>query len=442
MNGWLFWIYLKAGLTILAVMICAASALAVWRMRGILQWQRSLSNEMLMLEKSINNCSEAKSMAIRQILHHCSDIRQARSLNLNIILRLDQYLRSIAGCYYPDSDRPELSLTLGQTLTAVTQMVERLDKIINRKGLRRFEHIRIRHIRKAVSWYTQIYHHSVWGWMLEHKPVFDRLMHLKRCLIPDPFSWIAYFSNKLTILILTRTLLIDIYLFVGRLAIEAYDPQTINKYYAPDNDRLAEILANLYDAEPVDEWQSDPKVSMIRSQLVGIPKKIIMPPTMSEWRQAVLDVAQITAARHFNCSEAPLEEAALGPMTVQLQSLLRSIGDVSHYSGIKHLFGIRLASIHNAHAFATSLSGLPVAGVAKKAWGGYRTLRWPFKFYRWIKRSSPAGIAMELGVETIRKTLINYLARITFDRTCRELEILYRNSKASCHHSQSDSTLK
>lgn len=429
MDGWIFWIYLRAGFTILAVIICAVSAFAVWRVRGILQWQRALGTEMQALEKSLSHSSGAKGMAIRQVLQHCKDIRRSSSPDPNLILRLDQYLRCIATCYYPDSDRPELSLTLGQTLTAITQMVERLERIIKRKGLRRFAHVRIRHVRKAMSWYTKVYQHRLWGWMLRHKKVFDRFMLIKRYLLPDPFSWIAYFSNRLTILILTRTLLIDIYLFVGQLAIEAYDPQTAGNNDFRDKDRLAEILSNLYDAEPFDEWQSDPKVAEIRSQLVGIPKRIIIPPTVDEWRRAVVDVAHITASRHFNSSRSPLEEAALGPMIMQLQSLLRSIGDMSHSSGVKQLFGIRLVSIRNAHAFAGNISGLPGSDLAKKAWGGYRRLRWPFKIYRWVKRSSPAGIAVDLGLEALRKTLVNYLARITFDRTCREIEMLYKNSK-------------
>jgi hypothetical protein len=308
-------------------------------------------------------------------------------------------------------------------------MVERLDGIIQRKGLRRFSHIRIKHIHNALVWYRRIYHHYIVGWFLRHQSMFFRIMRIRRFFLIDPFSLLAYFSNRMTILIVTRTLLLDVYLFIGLLAIEVYDPQSVKKGNIIDNNRLAEILATLYDSNERNEWHNDPDVTAIRSQLVGIPKRIIQPPGLSEWRQSIFKVANILSARHFDQSKRPLEEAALGPIVLQTRSFLGSITEMSHFTGIKYLFGIRLESLYDVHTFVGSLSSLHVTSFVQKAWGGYKTLRWPFKIYRWIRHSSPSNMAMGMGWEVLQKTIINFLARFTFDRTCKEIDKLYYHSK-------------
>ena len=429
MDGLHFWIYFKVSISIIALIACMLSTVVVWRLRGIWQWQRSLGAELRALRKKAQMSNGSKRLAILQVVRYCGDIHQSRSPDPHMILHLDSYLHSIARCYYPDSNRPELCLTLGQALTTATAMVERLDGIIKRKGLRRFAHIRIKHIHKALVWYRRIYHHYILGWFLRHQSMIFRLMYIRRFFLMEPFSLLAYFSNRLTILIVTRTLLLDVYLFIGLLAIDAYDPQNIKKGKIIDNDRLAETLAALYDSNKSNEWQNDPEVFEIRSQLIGIPKRIIKPPSFSEWRQSILQAANILAARHFDQSKTPLEEAALGPIILQARSFLRSITEVSHYTGFKYLFAVRLESLYNAHAFVGNLPAWHLTSLVQKAWGGYQTLRWPIKLYRWIRHSSPSGIAMGMGWEVLRKTIINFLARFTFDKTCKEIDKLYNSSK-------------
>jgi hypothetical protein len=438
MNAWYFWIFFKAGISILALIICVVSLFVIWRVRGILQWQRSLHAEMKVLNQTAHKSHGSKRLAMLKVMQHCDDIRWSHSPDPAKIIHLDEYLHGIASCYYPDSKRPELCLTLGQTLSAATIMVERLNMIIKRKGLRRFAYIRIKHIHKALRWYQQIYQHSLFSWFLRHRSLIFRLMFIRRFFLIDPFSWVAYFSNRLTILIITRTLLLDIYLFIGLLAIDIYDPQTAEKDNKIDNDQLAETLATLYDSSFSDEWQNDPELTQIRSQLTAIPKKIIQPPTIDEWKQSITKAANIIAARHFNQSNAPMEEAALGPIVTQLQNLLQSITEVKSYTGIKQLFALRLESLYDIHAFSGNVSGWPITRLMQKVWGGYRTLRWPFKFYRWIKRSSPTGIAVEMGWEILRKTMINFLARFTFDKTCKEIDGLYYRSKKIEHRNKKD----
>jgi hypothetical protein len=429
MNGWYFWIYIKVGISITALIVCILSIVIVWRLRGIWQWQRSLDAELRALKKKAEMSNGYRRLAMLQVIRYCDDIHQSRSPDPHTILHLDNYLHNIARCYHSDSNRPELCLTLGQTIATAKAMVERLDSIIKRKGLRRFAHIRIKHIHKALVWYRRIYHHHIFGWLLRHQSIVSRLMHIRRFFLMDPFSLLAYFSNRLTILIVTRTLLLDLYLFIGLLAIDAYNPQSAIKRKIIDNDHLAETLATLYDSNERNEWQNDPEVSEIRSQLVGIPRRIIQPPGVSEWRQSISQAANILAARHFDQSKIPLEEAALGPIVLQTRSFLNSIAEMSHYTGLKHLFAVRLESLYDVHTFVGNLSTWHFTSLVQKAWDGYRTLRWPFKVYRWIRHSSPSGMAMGMGWEILRKTIINFLARFTFDKSCKEIDKLYYGSK-------------
>ncbi len=424
-----FWIYLKIIFAGLAVISLGLSGVIAWRVRGVWRWQKSLNAEIRAMEAQVGAMNSGRRMATKQVLSQCKQLRQSLDVSINRISDLGPYLRSIAKCYHPTAIHPELCLTLGQAIRATSEMVNRLERVIQHKGLQRFAWIRVRHIHDALRWYDRIYHHSILGWFFQHYKVIARMLRFRHWIFPDPFTLIAYYSNRLTILILTRTLLLDLYLFIGKLAIDAYDPSRIHHENKFDSDHLAETLTSLYDSESFNQWQGDTEVIEIRDRLVGIPKRIILPPTFSQWRDAIIQAVTLIAERNFSQSDAPLEEAALGPILIRLQSLLLSISDISHHSGVDRLFLLRLESIYNARAFAGNLAQWPYKGLFQKAWGGYRKMRWPLKIYRWFKRSSPGGIAMDVGWEAFRKIFINLMARYTFDRICKEAEGLYKSSR-------------
>jgi hypothetical protein len=55
-------------------------------------------------------------------------------------------------------------------------------------------------------------------------------------------------------------------------------------------------------------------------------------------------------------------------------------------------------------------------------------MKWPLKVYRWARKRSPWGIAVEVGWQATKKATLAHLYGKTFDRACRELDTVYRMS--------------
>jgi len=88
------------------------------------------------------------------------------------------------------------------------------------RGFQTLRRVRIRHLRQSYAWYGRISQYRVVGWLSRHQKVIRKIFRLRLYILPDPFSWLFYLSRHLTILTFTRYLLVDIYLFVGVLAVE------------------------------------------------------------------------------------------------------------------------------------------------------------------------------------------------------------------------------
>ena len=100
---------------------------------------------------------------------------------------------------------------------------------------------------------------------------------------------------------------------------------------------------------------------------------------------------------------------------------------------MKRLHRVQIGTLYNMKSLTDSL--LPIQGkvIAKKILNMYRWMKWPFKVYRWVKKTSPIGITMEVGWLVARKGLNNFICRYTFDLAYRELETVYRQSKLKNH---------
>jgi hypothetical protein len=96
---------------------------------------------------------------------------------------------------------------------------------------------------------------------------------------------------------------------------------------------------------------------------------------------------------------------------------------------VKRLHRIKIESLYNVKSFTNSLLPKEVRTFAKKAWDMYRWMKWPLKVYRWVKKGSPAGIAIDVGWVVFKKGFTNFICRHTFDMAYQELEMVYGQSR-------------
>jgi hypothetical protein len=427
--GWgLFHDVLK-GLTVLgAFLFFCATLVAVWRVRGIFAWNRSLRHEFKRLEQQAEQASASRNEAITVVLERCREVWRSHLPELSQLAELPDYVRAIARSYHPEGERPELRITTGRLLGAARESVDRLDLIMQRRGFQTLRRVRIRHLRQSYAWYDRISQYRPVRWLSRHQRVIRRVFRLRLYILPDPFSWLFYLSRRLTILTFTRYLLVDIYLFVGALAVEAYAQERGDAELPSEPQELEQSLEGLNDLKDPSAAMSNPEIKGIRRRLVGGAGSLLFPPGIHEWQEAIKDAAELIARRHFPESDRPLEEAALGPLLERCRFWITSICETEKLPVVHRLHRIRLETLNNLRALNGPGGGKRVLSTAARIWNWYRLSRWPPSIGRWLGQGSPGGLAMKLGWLVLKGSLVNFFCRYTFDQACKELDMVYRES--------------
>ena len=429
MDWWLVWQILQGVFAFGAMLLAVASTVVVWRLRGILSWKRSLCNELKGLNKQAEATSETQEQALKVVLEHCQRAWRATSPELRELADLSAYIHSIATCYHPGVEKPELRITAAHFLKSAQEFVHRLELILRRPGFQRLRRVRIRHIRQSYELYNRMNQYWIVKYFSRYRKGIKRIFQLRLVILPDPFSWLAYLSNRLTILTLTRCLLVDVYLFVGKLAIQAYDEEEGEDPVSTEMDELEKTLEDLNSLKPSEPDITDPQIQEIRNHLVGFTSMVISTPGLKDWKKAVRQTAKVIAKKYFPDAERPLEEAALGPLLTRSQVWIKSLCETEKIPVVKRFHRIKIESLYNVKSFTDSLLPKQVRNFAKKTWDMYRWMKWPLKVYQWVKKGSAVGIAMDVGWVVAKKGFINFICRRTFDRAYQELEVIYGQSR-------------
>ncbi|MCX5883181.1 MAG: hypothetical protein NTU74_15690 [Deltaproteobacteria bacterium] len=429
MNPIRFYHVLHGGLGVAALLIALATLTMVWRLRGVLQWKRSLKHEFRELKDELYAAGPCRQQAIQVVLDRCQGIWQAGFPEIIEITGLAGYLRDIAATFHPDQEKPELCVTAGSLIRTSHSAVERLQDILRRPGFSRFQKMRIRHIRKAWNWYDRIRRYRTVKAYIRYRKWISHVNMLRLILLPDPFSWLIYLSNQLTILSLTRFFLMDIYLFAGKQAILAYDHESRHEAIPQDEGEIEQDLADLAELNEPEYRLPDPRIQDIRNRLVGVNTLIFSSPGYTEWKSGFEDALRVIAETYFPESPAPVEEARLGTILARCQFWLQSVCDTAKLPIFSRLHRIELRYLSSVKA-ATEHPLFRQAGTfAKKSWNAYKWMQWPLLIYRLIRKTTPAGMAASVGWTLVRKGTVNYLSRRAFDLTVQEMETVYRLSQ-------------
>ena len=430
MDWWLTWHILQGVLAFGVMLLTATSILVVWRLRGILNWKRSLSDELKGLDKESEAAGERKEQALKVVRERCQRVWHAASPELKELADISMYVRSIAACYYPGLEKPELRITIGRFLKSAHDSVGRLELILRRPGFQRLRGVRIRHIRHSYEYYDRVSQYWIVRCVSRYRKLVTRIFQLRLVILPDPFSWLAYLSNRLTMLTLTRCLLVDVYLFVGRLAIQAYNEEGKEEPIPSELGELEKALEDLNSLEPSEPDVTDTQILEIRNRLVGFPSMFISSPGLEDWKKAVGHAAKVIAGKYFPDAERPLEEAALGPLLTRSQIWIKSVCKTEKIPVVKRFHRIQIQSLYRVKSFTDMWLPKQVRTLAKKTWDMYRYMKWPLMVYRGVKRSSSVGIAMDVGWVVSKRAFANFICRYTFDMACQELEMIYSQSRA------------
>lgn len=424
-----WWTYLKIFWGVSALIVSVIMLILVWKMRGVFTWRRSLKRELAALAKEGETAEGPRKAAIDLVVERCQVIEGAGYLKPGEVTRLPDFVRDIASCYHLESETPELEITAHRLLQSVRESMDRLDMILQRRGFERLKGVRIRHLRSSVDWYQKVSEYRIVQWLKKHWEKLSKAYLLRLVAFPDPFSWLAYLSNRLTMLSLTKYLILDVYMFTGTLAVKAYDqdPEALDD--EPDEEQLEGLLQDLDEAEEDLPNLDNEEVQAIRRELVGFSNLVMSTPGIEQWKDAVTEAAQIIAKQHFPDAEQPLDEAALGPLLERTRAWIDTICHSEQYPVVHRVHHLRLSTLLRLRSLPDMLPA-PARAFMKKAWKTYSWLKWPWKVYKMVRKASPLGLALSVGSVVAKKGFIGFVYRWTFDSACRELDVVYRQSAA------------
>jgi hypothetical protein len=424
-----WWSTIKIFWTI-AALVTAAAAIVFWiRARGVLSWRRSLKAEIASLEDLRLDVSETGRQAINIIQARCRAILNDISPEIVEVRNLPDYIQSIAACYFPDADRPELQITVRAFLDSLQKSLFRLDMILGRTGFKKLRTLSINRIVITHGVFLKISDSPFYRWYSKYRQTIQRLGRLRVLFYVDPLLLIAFLSNRVTILVLVKYLLVDLHLYFGKLTLEAFEkPQaTDNEEYIKKN--LEETLSEMESQEDNHHVVEDPQIEAIRNRLVGLSSIVMSDPTIGAWKNAVRDAGEVIAARYFPEAEKPLGEAAVGPLLERGLAWLTTLSKGEEYLVTRRFYRLRLETLFQAKDISRQLLPVFLRGLIKRAYITYGWAKWPLKVYRWSRKSSPLGVALEIGWQAAKKASLARLYGMSFDRACQELEIVYRDSR-------------
>lgn len=423
------------GLKIFWAILASAIALAVlvWsaRARGLFSWRKRLTAELTSIEQAAQDPGGPQSCGLQIVATRCRAILQDSSPEVADLQDLPSYFRAIAACYHPTSDNPELQVTVGAVLKSVSASLDRLDHILNRPGLKRIRALNVGQVRATRKWYLRLAGSLPFKWWIQHHNAIRQIAVFRFLIYADPLMFVAYASNRLTILVLLKYLLVDLYLFLGKVAVEAFE----NAPDAVEGDETSEAvlqatLEELHSADDIihdDGLSTDPQLIVIRRQLVGFTTLLSATPTPIMWWSAVIEAADIIARKYFPDAPKPIEEAILGPLLDRCRLWIGTLNRGDRYLITRQVYRLKLETVFRAKDIPALIPGA-VKSIIAKGFFAYGWIKWPLRVYRWAKRRSPWSVAVAIGWQAAKKASLAYFYGRAFDRACRGLEEVYRES--------------
>ena len=429
MDGWIFlkiiWVSLAFSATVF-VMIWSVRA------RGLFSWRKRIMAELNAMEQNVLQTDGPQSCSLQVVAKRCRSILEDISPEVAELRYLPNYIQSIAHCYHPAVEHPELQATVGALINSFAASLDRLDYILHRPGFKKIRTLKVNQIKTTRQWYRRFAASPALKWWRHHRQTVQRISIFRLFLYTDPLMLLAYASNRMTIIILLKYLLADLYLFLGKVVVGAFENSPISNVEHETSE--AELQATLEELNSAgesmknNEYSSDPRISAIRRQLVGFNALLTASPTPKTWSAATIEAAEIIAKKYFPNTSKPIEEARLGPLLDQIRLWIDTLSRGDQYLITRQLYRLKLETVYQAKDFPARMPSA-VKSIIGKSYFAYGWLKWPLRVYRWAKRRSPWTVAMTIGWHAAKKASLAYLYGRAFDQACRGLESVYRESR-------------
>jgi len=427
------WYLLRILWAVLALIFVSAAAWIVWRFRDIMGWKKLLNAELASLTLSADRNSPPVQKGIEIIEDTCGKTLKSLSPDFGDLRELPTYIRSIAACFHPGSDAPEMQISVRSALESLDRSLGQLSLILHRPGFSRLRSVSVYTVMQTRRWYLRVTGWVLYRWLSEHRKALQRFSLLRWVVFFDPLVLLVYLSRQLTQLVFVKYLMIDLYILAGKAALEAY-----NEAELFEDDReggtVDEVLGALEELSGMDEPKHDPRIQSVRDDLVGFTSMLTAGPTLKKWQQAVYDAAVIISEKHFPDSEHPLEEAAIGPLLESVRTWAGKIRKGTDYPWLRGLYGLRLETIMRARDLSYTVFPKPVQNIIRTSYKTYGWIRWPLKAYRLVKRFTPWKLSLEVGWMVSKRAGIAYLYGSAFDMACGECDRVYQSSRALRGH--------
>lgn len=428
----LAWLYLliRWAVAILLLTVALTLLFLTWRLRGVFHWRQSIRREMDTLQEMASGRDDAFRAAVDVVYQRCNRQWKAASIDLSHELDGMAFIRSIAACFHPDIERPELSVKIGNLFQFAENLSRHLQQILSRPVFSRLRHVRILHLHHAIDRYRTFQNNPVIRFSVRNRLWLQRLNHLRLIVLPDPVSWLIRLLNQWIVLRLLRFFLVDITLFIGRQAVLAYGEDRNLSERQPSIQDIERALEDMKrEEEPIDPL-SDGSTRDIRSRLLA-GRYYLRPPTWRQWQTAIRELVEQKARLYFPDSVSPTEEALLIILLKETEALLETISRSRRIAVLNKLHGIRLASLLRiGKAIDTPVSRLS-GNLLLRSWDTYQWASIPLKVFRMIQRASPAGIAWQTGWFLLQRSLWYYIGKTTFDAMAIRIDRVYRLSVQS-----------
>ncbi|ETR67008.1 MAG: hypothetical protein OMM_05372 [Candidatus Magnetoglobus multicellularis str. Araruama] len=360
------------------------------------------------------------------MINTCERIQRSLIAEFNVFDQLPEYICHIAACYNPENKHPEQCITIGSCLHIVQEMAYRIDQLFKQRGLDRFRHLRIRHIQDIYQKFNKLQKNPLMALYLRYRRIIQRLSLIRLIILPDPFSWLFYLSNQFTIITLTRYLLFEIYLYTGRLAVQAYGQSETSNRVSFSQEELEELMYDLERLQAIESTvQSEiPCLKKIRKKNLGFGRGLMANLSLKQWKLAVIESAQIIASQHFPDSDTPLLEATVGPILERSRYWLKTVNTIQSIPVVHKMAAVKLETVIQAKLLIDNIPERLKQTIAASM-KVYQWAKWPITIYQLARKTTPIGMATSIGWIVTRNCIIFYLYHYTFYTACNELNAIY-----------------
>ena len=419
-------------LAFLALLVAIITGILLFRFRGIMNWRRSLTKELKHLKKQTERLDGPHRKAQEIVVQTCEDIQQSFIANINIFNQLPDYIHQIALCYNPDKEQPELCISIGNSLLLIQEIAFRLDLVFKKPGLNRFRNLRLRHIKNMYQQLKKIQNNPLFLFYLKYRKAIQKISFIRLFILPDPISWLFYFSNQFTVITITRYLLLDIYLYVGRLAVSGYG-QKGKQAISLSAEELELLILDFEKCQPVVSTVNIPQLSNIRKKKLGFGKGLLSELSFAKWKEAIVDSSMVIAAHHFPDSEQPLLEVSVGPLIDRCRYFVKTINKIQSIPVVYKMADVKIEVFFQAKLILDNIPPTLKQAISSTM-KLYRWAKWPMTIYRLAQKMTPVGMAVSLGWMFTRNCLVCYVYHYSFYYVCDEMNMIYHYSKEGITH--------